>query len=330
MAMNATGAMPGQRAPDTTPLGVDPTRARPAVRALLDRQPLTPHQVTAPLLVLPERANGGGLPGTVPLSGVTDTVRRWTDLGILGIKLFAYGGDHRDPQGSGATVAGNPMVVAIAAVKAACSDMVVTTEVCGCSWTDNGECALLTPDGRADRNATYDLMGAMAVEHAKAGADVVSPTAMLDGSIRAVRRALTEAGYPDVGVCPNIAIHTSLYGPFKRLMRTNPACGDRRGYQLEPCRADRDVLTIADRWLAEGADSLTLQPVMTCTDLLVRLRQHVRVPIIAYSTSGEYPALSALGTDGMVEYHAGLLRAGADLVLTYAAEQVARALRGRS
>ena len=220
------------------------------------------------------------------------------------------------------------MLAGIAAVKDTEPDIVVTSEVCGCSWTDDGECGLRDPAGRLDLPATFALMAGMAVAHADAGADVVSPTAMIDGSVRAVRAALADIGQHDVGVCPNLAVHTTLYGPFKALMGTDPARGHRRGLQLEPGRADRDLLTQADRWLAEGADSLTVQPVLTCTDLLVRLRAHTRVPVIAYSTSGEYPALTTLGKAGMLEYHAALKRAGADLILTYAAEQVARTLHG--
>ncbi len=166
----------------------------------------------------------------------------------------------------------------------------------------------------------------MAVLHARAGADVASPAAMLAGSVRAVRRALDDSGLPEVGVCPNIAVHTALYGPFKQVMGTNPGRGHRRGLQLEPGRADRDAITQADRWLAEGADTLTVQPVLTCVDVLTRLRAHSRAPLIAYSTSGEYAALAALSDAGAVEYHAALMRAGADLILSFAAERVARAL----
>ncbi|MEV6597091.1 hypothetical protein AB0M36_09540 [Actinoplanes sp. NPDC051346] len=302
-----------------------PSRARSAVRALMHVDLLHARVLTAPLLVLPKKTQGPGLPGAVPLSQVGITVRRWAGLGIRGVKIFAYG-NRRDMWATAALQRGNRMLVAIEAVKNAVPDMVVTTEVCGCSWTHNGECALFTPDGQVDRSATFGLMAAMAHAHAEQGADIVSPTAMIDGSVRAVRDYLNQNGMPDVGVNPNLAVHTCLYGPFKALMGTNPDRGDRRGMQLEAGRADRDVLLQADRWLAEGADALTLQPVLTCTDLLVRLRDHVRVPLVAYSTSGEYAALTALGEQGLVEYHAGLLRAGADLILTYAAEQVARAL----
>jgi porphobilinogen synthase len=317
------------RPPTPGPHGVSPGRARESVRALMDVDRLHARTLTAPLLVLPEDLGGAPLPGAVPLSAVAATVRRWAELGILGVKVFAYG-DRRDSRATAALAPGNRMVRAVAAVKAAAPQMVVTTEVCGCSWTSHGECALLDDRGQVDRPRTYELMAAMAVAHAEHGADVVSPTAMLDGSVRAVRDALTTAGWPDVGVCPNLAVHTTLYGPFKALMGTNPGRGDRRGFQLEPGRADQDILLQADRWLAEGADALTLQPSLTCMDLLVRLCEHVRVPVIAYSTSGEYPALAALGDDAVLEYHAALLRAGADLLLTYAAEQLARLLNGRS
>jgi porphobilinogen synthase len=293
----------------------------------MDRPGLHVRDLTAPLPVLPDDLDAAGLPGAVPLSAIPATVRRWAGLGIRGVKVFAYGA-RRDPQASAALRPGNRMLAGIAAVKDTDPDMVVTTEVCGCSWTDHGECGLLDERGRLDTATTFTLMAQMAVSHAEAGADVVSPTAMLDGSVRAVRDALTTTGYPDVGVCPNLAVHTTLYGPFKHLMGTNPARGHRRGLQLEPGRADRDMLLQADRWLEEGADSLTVQPVLTCTDLLVRLRDHTRVPLIGYSMSGEYAALTALGPAGMLEYHAGLKRAGADLILTYAAEQVARTLQG--
>ena len=308
----------------TGPAGVEPGRARQAVRDLYDRPGLVPRDLTAPLLVQPEDRHAVALPGSVPLGEVAATVRRWAAVGIRGVKVFAFGSP-RDVAASAATVPGNLMCAAVAEVKSAVPAMVVTTEVCGCSWTDHGECALLL-DGRIDLPATHDLMARMAVLHAEAGADVVSPTAMLAGSVRAVRSALNDAGLPEVGVGPNIALHTTLYGPFKQAMGTNPGRGHRRGLQLEPGRADRDALTQADRWLAEGADSLTVQPVLTAVDVLVRLRLHIRVPLIAYSTSGEHAALSALGTEGLVEYHAALKRAGADLILSFAAEQVARAL----
>ncbi|MCC3767782.1 porphobilinogen synthase [Streptomyces sp. UNOC14_S4] len=305
------------------PEGVNPSRARPAVRELYARPVLSPADLSAPLLVLPDgHAGEGRLPGAVPLSAVPAAVGRWARLGIRGLKVFALGHD-RDAHATGALAGDNLMLRGIAAVKRTDPGMAVTTEVCGCSWTDHGQCVLRTGEGGIDLGATLALMRGMAVQHAGAGADVVSPTAMLDGSVRAVRDALDAAGLRDVGVNPNLAIHSALYGPFKELMGTDPRTGHRRGLQLEPARADRDTLVQARRWIAEGADSLTLQPVLTAVDVLARLRADQDVPLVAYSTSGEVAALRALGTEGTVEYHAMLKRTGADQILTFAAEEVA-------
>lgn len=322
MGVEYAAARPGA---GVGPDGVEPGRARAAVRELYARPGLVVRDLTAPLLVLPDDRDSAELPGVVRLGEVADSVRRLADLGIRGVKVFAYG-TVRDARASGATAAGNLMCRAVEQIKAAAPQIVVTTEVCGCSWTDHGECAILDGRGRIVRTATFDLMGRMAVLHALSGADVVSPTAMLAGSVRAVRDAVTDTGFPEVGVCPNIAVHTGLYGPFKQIMGTDPGRGHRRGLQLEPGHADRDVLSQADRWLSEGADSLTVQPVLTCVDVLTRLRSHTRVPLVAYSTSGEHAALAALSDAAVIEYHAALKRAGADLILSYSAERVARAL----
>ncbi|MFD8913985.1 hypothetical protein [Streptomyces sp. NPDC059575] len=312
-------------APDR-PAGINPARARATVRGLYARTALTAADLSAPLLVLPDTARAtSALPGAVSVGEVPSTTARWAALGIRGVKVFAFGHD-RDTRGTAAVAPGNRMLAAIGAVKAAAPGTAVTTEVCGCSWTDHGECVLRTGAGGIDLDATYRLMARMAVMHADTGADVVSPTAMLDGSIRVVRDALDGAGHRDVGVNPNLALHTSLYGPFKKLMATDPADGHRRGLQLEPGRADRDTLVQARRWVEEGADSLTLQPVMTAVDVLVRLRDDQQVPIVAYSTSGEWAALQALGGAGILEYLAQLKRAGADQILTFAAEAAATCL----
>ena len=169
-----------QTAP-TAPDGINPARARRAVRALYTRPTLRAADLSAPLLALPDEASteapdGSSLPGATPVDGIPDTVTRWAGLGILGVKIFAFGHD-RDDRATAALAPGNRMVKSIAAAKAAAPDTAVTTEVCGCSWTDHGECVLRAPDGGIDLEGTYRLMGGMAVQHADAGADVVSPTA---------------------------------------------------------------------------------------------------------------------------------------------------------
>ncbi|MFC9399370.1 hypothetical protein ACFTWS_40685 [Streptomyces sp. NPDC057027] len=155
-----------------TPDGINPSRARDVVRALYSRPPLTASDLSAPLLCLPDgTVDQDALPGAVQLSDIAATVARWTDLGIHGTKLFAFGHD-RDKYASGATAPDNRMIRTIKAVKQAAPTTAVTTEVCSCSWTDHGQCVLRTDSGEIDLEGTYQLMGSMAVMHAEAGADV--------------------------------------------------------------------------------------------------------------------------------------------------------------
>ncbi len=281
-----------------------------------------------PLLV---RSNGevsGELPGEIDLGGLAGEARRLARLGLGGVKVFVTGHD-RDAIATGATAADNRMARAIGEIKAAAPDLAVTTEVCGCSWTTSRECVLRKDGGLIDLEATYALMGEMALLHAEAGADAVSPTAMLDGSIRQVRDALDAEGWRDVSVCPNIAVDGELYEPFKTIMDTDPGTGRRAGLQLSSGRLVSGVLQCAEEWIVEGADSLTLQPVLTNIDGLTALAGYTFNPIVAYSTSGEWAALRHLPSSAVLDYHRMFLRLGADHVLTYAADVLADALRER-
>jgi porphobilinogen synthase len=279
-----------------------------------------------PLLVRPDGQATGVLPGEVDLAGLARVAEHLVLLGLGGVKLFVSGHD-RDATATGALALDNRMVRAINEIKCAAPDLAVTTEVCGCSWTTSHECVLRDNDGRIDLDNTYELMGHMALLHAQAGADAVSPTAMLDGTIREVRAALDAEGWRDVSVNPNIAVAGALYGPFKALMDTNPESGHRRGLQLDPARVVPGVIQCAESWLTEGADSLTLQPVMTNTDALAALADLTFAPVTAYSTSGEWEALRQLPRSALLDYHRMLLRLGADHILSFAADRVAFALQ---
>lgn len=312
------------------PEGINPGRARGAIRRrLYDREDLAPSRLSAPLLVRPDGHTTGVLPGEVDLAELEQEARRLAGLGLGGVKVFVTGHD-RDAHASGAKATGNRMLRAVETIKAAAPELAITTEVCGCSWTTSHECVLRGRDGRIDLYGTYELMGEMAVLHARAGADVVSPTAMLDGSIQAVRRALDADGWRDVSVNPNIAVDTALYEPFKEVMGTQPASGRRRGLQIDPGRLVPDATACADRWLAEGADTLTLQPVMTNTDALAALGVRSPAPVVAYSTSGEWAALRDLPERVALDYHRMLFRLGAAHVLTFAAAAIAHTLQNGS
>ncbi|GAA4706811.1 porphobilinogen synthase [Promicromonospora umidemergens] len=308
------------------PEGINPGRARGTIRRLYNQEELAPARLSAPLLIRPDGEATGALPGEVDLPGLGAHVRQLAALGLGGVKLFVTGHNH-DQRGTAATTRDNRMLRAIETIKTTAPQLAVTTEVCGCSWTSSHECVLRHDDGRIDRPGTYELMCRMAVMHAGAGADAVSPTAMLDGSIRAVRQALDSEGWPDVSVNPNIAIDSSLYEPFKNVMGTQPATGRRSGLQIDPARLVPDSVACANRWLAEGADTLTLQPVMTNADALTALAARTTVPVVAYSTSGEWAALQSLPDAVSMDYHRMLFRLGAGHVLSFAAAAIAHTLQ---
>ncbi len=247
------------------------------------------------------------------------------ELGVGAVKLFCFV-EHKAADAAEALAADNLLVSAIRAVRRAVPGMVIATEVCGCAWTDTGECVLLDRGGRVDLDATLGLMAEMAAAHAAAGADIIGPAAMLEGSVRAIRQALDVDGHPDVGVTPSVIFDSALFGIYKDAMHTNPGRGDRRGLQIDACHVGQ-ALDTAHRWLDEGADSLLVQPAMMAVDLLTRLREQTRVPLTAFSVSGEHAMFARAGTPVYVEYLRSLRRAGADLVMTYGAGQVAAALR---
>ncbi|GEM_PF-2465229 len=305
--------------------GVNPLRGRPRVRNWLYRELVTPADLIAPVLVQPDDREAGeylSLPTAVALGRLADTVRQLWALGVGAVKLFCFVTDKRP---FAATEPNNLLVAAIRAVRETVPDMVIATEVCGCAWTASGECVLLDDRGGTDIDATYALMAGMARLHAAAGADVIGPAAVLDGSVAAIRAALDADGYHNVGITPSVIFDSALFGVYKTAMDTDPGRGQRRGLQIDACHLGQ-ALDTAHRWLAEGADSLLVQPAMMAGDLLTTLRRETRVPITAFSVSGEHSMLCANDT-AYLEYVRYLRRAGADLVMTYGAGQLAHALR---
>jgi porphobilinogen synthase len=306
---------------------VNPLRGRPRVRNWLRRELVAPSDLIAPVLVQPDARSRGefpDLPTAVALGELGAAVRELWALRVGAIKLFCYIADKRRDAGA-ATEPDNLMVQAIRAVRDTVPELVVSTEVCGCAWTASGECVLLDAEAGTDLAATYRLMADMAVLHAEAGADIVGPAAVLDGSVAAIRTALDAAGHRNVGITPSVIFDSALFGPYKDAMRTDPGRGHRRGLQIDACHIGQ-ALDCAQRWLDEGADSLLVQPAMMTVDLLNRLRSATNVPITAFSVSGEHRMLRA-NDAAYVEYTRYLRRAGADRVMTYGAAQIAHALR---
>jgi porphobilinogen synthase len=309
-------------------IGVNPLRGQPRVRDWLLREPLDPADLIAPLLVQPANRDPRDYQNQAGAVSIVDQLaceaQHLRSLGVRAVKLFAYVED-KTPDAAAALDPGNLLVTAIRTVRAAVPDMVIATEVCGCAWTASGECVILHADNTTDAAATMDLMTGMAIMHAEAGADIIGPAAVFDGSVREIRRALNVAGHHPVGITASVIFNSSLFTPYKSTMHTDPGRGDRRGFQIDQTQRGQ-ALDQAERWLAEGADSLLVQPAMMAVDVLALLRGTYRVPLTAFSVSGEHKMLQR-DTAAYVEYTRYLRVAGADLVMTYGAPTIATALR---
>ncbi|MEU5409858.1 hypothetical protein [Nocardia asteroides] len=307
--------------------GITPTRARGRVRALLHRELLTPADLIAPVLVQPNHRNPESynhIPTAVQLSELSTLADELWTLGVHAIKLFAFV-ENKTSAGSAAIAPDNLMVQAIQTVRAAVPGMVISTEVCGCAWTDTGECVVLDDHGRTDLSATYTLMSSMATLHARAGADIIGPAAVLDGSVSEIRRVLDERGFGDVGITPSVIFDSALFTAYKSAMNTEPGRGNRRGFQIDPDRAGLALLQ-AERWIREGADSALIQPAMTSIDVLTKLRASTHVPLTVFSPLGESQMFATASDAVLLEYLRSLKRAGADLIMTYDSVRAARLL----
>jgi porphobilinogen synthase len=313
--------------PDRAVTGVNPVRARSRVRDLLHRELLSPTDLVAPVLVQPNQRDRGDyrhLPGAVALSEVAAHARQLREAGVRAVKLFAYV-ENKSSDAAAALDPNNLLVLALQAIRDAVEDMVISTEVCGCAWTDHGECVVLGPNGRTDRHATYELMTRMAVLHAENGADIIGPAAVLAGSVAEIRHELDEADFADVGITPSVIFHSTLFTAYKDAMHTDPGRGNRRGFQIDACHAGQ-ALDQAAEWLHEGADSLLVQPTMVSIDVLIRLSDTVNVPLTSFSVSGEDQLFAEAPDKVYLEYARSLKRAGTDLIMTYGALRLANAL----
>jgi porphobilinogen synthase len=273
------------------------------------------------------------MPGVERLSAdqIAEEAKRVADLGIPAVILFGIPAS-KDPRGSGADPADGVVQRAVAAAKRAAPDLVVITDVCLCEYTDHGHCGLL--DGEEVANdPTLVRLAETALSHARAGADVVAPSDMMDGRVAAIRRALDAAGFESLPILAYSAKYASaFYGPFREAAESTPAFGDRRGYQMDPPNR-REALREMELDLAEGADVLMVKPALPYLDVLAEARRRFDVPLAAYQVSGEYAMWAAAAANGwidgpraMQETLVAIKRAGADFVLTYAAREVAARL----
>jgi porphobilinogen synthase len=274
------------------------------------------------------------MPGVFQLSveNLVKEVREVRGLGIPAILLFGIPAK-KDPVGSDACSDDGIVQTAVRAIKDAVPDILVITDVCFCEYTDHGHCGILNPAGDVDNDATLDILARSAVTHARAGADLVAPSDMMDGRVAAIRRALDEEGYEGIPIMSYAAKYASgFYGPFRDAAESTPRFGDRRSYQMDPPNA-REALREVALDIQEGADIVMVKPALSYLDVICRVRDSFDLPVAAYNVSGEYSIVKAgerLGwVDGprvMMEILVSIKRAGADMILTYAAKEAAKAL----
>jgi porphobilinogen synthase len=314
-------------------------RSRPALRRLVRETRLSCDDLVLPLFVQEGDARTtpiAPLPGHARLSIdrlVAVAGEAWA-LGIPGVALFPVIEEtHKDSRGSAATKPDGLLQRAVRALKAAHPDLLVISDVALDPYSSDGHDGVVI-DGRIDNDETLPLLAAMAVSQAEAGADLVAPSDMMDGRVAAIREALDEAGYTEVGIgsyCTKYA--SAFYGPFREALDSAPRSGDKKTYQMDPANA-REALRELMLDEAEGADWVMVKPGLVYADVIRLVRDHTALPVAAYHVSGEYAMLRAAAERGWLDYEACLLesllslkRAGADVIFTYGALDAARLLR---
>jgi porphobilinogen synthase len=250
-------------------------------------------------------------------------------LGIPALLLFGLPAE-KDEQASGAYDDEGVVQLAVRGIKDAHPDLVVITDVCLCGYTSHGHCGVVRDDGTIDNDVTLELLAKTAISHAEAGADAVAPSDMMDGRVGALRSQLDSEGYADTPIVAYSAKFASaFYGPFREAADSAPAFGDRRTYQMDPANADEAVReALLD--VEEGADVVMVKPALPYLDVVRRVKEATRVPVAAYNVSGEYAMVKAAAAAGYLDERAtvlealtGIRRAGADMVITYHAKDVA-------
>lgn len=313
-------------------------RSTPAIRRLTAEYRLSPAELILPAFIregLTEPVAISSMPGVVQHS--TDTLRRAAaeaaELGVGGIMLFGIPA-HRDATGSAGIDPDGVLNRAIAAVRSEVGDsLVVMSDVCLDEFTDHGHCGVLAGDGTVDNDATLELYAQMAVAQADAGAHVLGPSGMMDGQVGVIRRALDDAGHQDTAVLAYAAKYASaFYGPFREAVDSQ-LTGDRRTYQMDAANR-REALLEVQLDLEEGADMVMVKPAMSYLDIVADVAEMSPVPVAAYQISGEYAMIEAAAANGWIDRRRsieesvlGIKRAGAQIILTYWATELATWLK---
>jgi len=318
-------------------------RASAGLRGMVRETDVRAGQLVLPLFVSAEQGAQAREPiATMPgverlsLTELLTEAHEAEALGLAAVMLFGIPAA-KDDHGSGAWDEDGVVQLAVRAIKQACPQLLVMTDVCLCEYTEHGHCGVLrnpvgaAEDGAVDNDATLELLARTAASHARAGADMVAPSDMMDGRVRAIREELDADGFTETPILSYaVKFASAFYGPFREAAGSAPAFGDRRGYQMDPANG-REALREALLDSEEGADMLMVKPALAYGDLIAAVREATRMPVAAYNVSGEYAMVKAAAAAGYIdertvvlEILTSLRRAGADVIVTYHAKDAAR------
>ena len=310
-------------------------RASASLRGLVRETELRAERLVLPVFVS-EAGSGhepiATMPGVERLSvaAAVEEAQEAAALGVAAVMLFGVPAE-KDSQGSGAWDEEGVVQVATAAIKRAQPELLVITDVCLCEYTDHGHCGVLREDGAVDNDASIGLLARTAVSQARAGADIVAPSDMMDGRVGAIREELDGEGFSETPILAYSAKFASaFYGPFREAAGSTPSFGDRRSYQMDPANGEEAVReALLD--VQEGADMVLVKPALAYGDVIASVKRATRLPVAAYNVSGEYAMVKAAAAAGCLDERAAVLeiltslrRAGADTIVTYHAKDAAR------
>lgn len=312
-------------------------RKNEAFRGLIRETQLSAAQLVYPLFVMPgkkKREEISSMPGVfrISIDQLAKEGKECLELGINSVILFGLP-EKKDAMGSGAHVNDGIIQRAIRELKNKVPELIVITDVCLCEYTDHGHCGCII-DKDVDNDATLEILAKTALSHAKAGADMVAPSDMMDGRVAEIRAALDENNYESVPIMSYaVKYASSFYGPFRDAADCTPQFGDRRSYQMDPANS-REALREATLDVEEGADILMVKPAVAYLDIISKLKDEFDLPIAAYHVSGEYAMIKAAEEKGwidgpkvMAETLLSIKRAGADIIITYFAKDMAKLLK---
>lgn len=308
------------------------------IRRMVRENKLSVDDLVYPLFVI----NGEGvknpiasMPGVYQMSvdNILKECREVVELGIPAVLLFGIPA-YKDEIGSSAYDENEAVQRAIAAIKKEFPDLMVIPDLCMCEYTSHGHCGILDEKGNVLNDPTLDLLAKIGLSYARAGADMVAPSDMMDGRVGAIRKALDDNGFSDIPIMAYSAKYASgFYGPFRDVAESAPQFGDRRGYQMDPANSD-EALKEVELDVEEGADIVMVKPALPYLDIIRRIKDEFRMPVAAYNVSGEYSMLKAAAQNGWLEEKRvvlealmGIKRAGADIIITYHAKDAANWLK---